>query len=281
MNVITNVITNVIRIHSANDEFQVIEALKCSRVKRAKNHEIFIEGIESIKQALIAKIDISRIIVSDIDGVSDWAKAVITDNHKHAKIIELDSDLYKKLCDRTDPSEMLITARIKSNELADIPLAREPFIVLLDRPGDTGNLGSIIRTANSFNVDALFIIGHSVDIYDPKVIRASLGSIFHTEIVQIQSINEISEYIKAEKERSGIKIIGTDSAGSVSLNDAVISRPVMLIIGNEARGISVTLKSMCDTIIRIPISGETNSLNVAAAAGIFMWEIHKNKPATA
>ncbi|MDR2402880.1 MAG: RNA methyltransferase [Spirochaetaceae bacterium] len=268
---------DVIRINSANDEFQVIESLKCNRVKRAKNHEIFIEGIESIKQALIAKIDISRIIVSDIDGVSDWAKAVIKSNHKHSRIIELDSDLYKKLCDRTDPSEMIITARIESNELANIQLSKAPFILLVDRPGDAGNLGSIIRTANSFDVDAFFIIGHSVDIYDPKVIRASVGSIFHTEIIQIKSMNEIGKYIKVEKERSGIKIIGTDSAGSVSLNDEAINRPIMLIIGNEAKGISVALKNMCDKIIRIPISGKANSLNVAAAAGIFMWEIYKNK----
>jgi TrmH family RNA methyltransferase len=267
---------NVIRINSANDEFQIIKSLKTNRAKRAKNHEIYIEGIESIKQAVSAGIEISRIVVSNINDISGWAKALIT-NSKQSKIIEMASGLYRELCERTDPSEMIITAKIKPGEPADIELSENPFILLLDRPSDTGNLGSIIRTANSFHVDGLFIIGHSVDMYDPKVIRASMGSIFHTRIVPIKAMNDLERYIEREKARVGIKIIGTDTAGTVSLSDEAVSRPVMLIIGNEAKGISVSLKKICDQIIRIPISGETNSLNVATAAGIFMWEIYKGQ----
>jgi TrmH family RNA methyltransferase len=265
---------NIIRINSANDEFQIVESLKTNRAKRAKNHEIYIEGIESIKQAVTAKIEISRIIVSNINDISDWAKALIT-NSKHSRIIEMAPGLYRELCDRTNPSEMIVTAKIKPNEPANIEPSEDPFILLLDRPSDAGNLGSIIRTANSFNVDALFIIGHSVDIYDPKVIRASMGSIFHTKIIQIKAMNELEKYIEREKTRTGIKIIGTDTAGSVSLSDEAIGRPIMLIMGNEAKGISVSLKNICDKIVRIPISGEANSLNVATAAGIFMWEIKR------
>jgi TrmH family RNA methyltransferase len=267
---------HVIRINSANDEFQIIKALKTNRAKRAKNHEIYIEGIEPIKQAVTAKIEISRIVVSNINNISGWAKDLITDS-KQSKIIELASGLYRELCDRTDPSEMVITAKIKPDEPADMELSENPFILLLDRPSDTGNLGSIIRTANSFHVDGLFIIGHSVDMYDPKVIRASMGSVFHTRIIPIKAMNELEKYIEREKARSGIKIIGTDTAGSVSLSDEAIKRPIMLIMGNEAKGISVSLKNICDKIVRIPISGETNSLNVATAAGIFMWEIYKGR----
>jgi TrmH family RNA methyltransferase len=262
----------ILKLNSENDEFQIIESLKLNRAKRAKNHEIFIEGIESIKQAIAAKLEISRIIISNSGFISGWAENIIG-NSSNTKIIELSPELYKKLCDKNEPSEMVITAKVKPKKLEDIQLSESPFIVLFDRPGDSGNLGTIIRTANSFNVEALLVMGHSVDIYDPKVIRASLGNIFHTQIIQIESMNGIEEFIRKEKQRNNIKIAGTDSDGPVSLRDHSIKRPIMIVIGNEAKGMSVGLKNLCDEIIRIPLSGNANSLNVAVAAGIFMWEV--------
>jgi TrmH family RNA methyltransferase len=262
-------------IHTENAEFQIIESLKLNRVKRARAHEIFIEGIESIKQALRANLAVTRIIVMDSNTVSDWAKTVIGE-HQEAAIIEMDKPLYAKLCDRSEPSEMLITAKVTPRTTADLRLPENPFIILFDRPSDAGNLGSIIRSANSFNVDAFLILGHGVDIYDPKVIRASLGSLFFTQITALQSLDELTGFIHREKERNGMIVLGTDSTGTVSLLTGRLQRPLMLIIGNEARGMSVALKGLCDSIISIPISGSVNSLNVASAAGILMWEVYKN-----
>src|SRR5215510_14745559 len=93
---------------------------------------------------------------------------------------------------------MLITAKIKPNTFNDIN-TENPFLIVFDRPGDHGNLGSIIRSANAFNADGIFIIGHGVDIYEPKVIRASLGSIFFTKIVKIESMETLTVYIKKQK----------------------------------------------------------------------------------
>jgi TrmH family RNA methyltransferase len=171
---------------------------------------------------------------------------------------------------------MLVTAKINALALSDVRLPEKPFILLFDRPSDMGNLGSIIRSANAFNADALFIIGHGVDMYDPKVIRASLGSIFFTQIVMIPSLDEFKTFIRQEKTKNGLKILGTDSNGDLSLTGGALNRPLMIIIGNEAKGISLALKGLCDGIISIPISGEVNSLNAASAGSIFMWEVYKN-----
>jgi TrmH family RNA methyltransferase len=171
---------------------------------------------------------------------------------------------------------MLITAKIKPNTLEDI-YTKNPFLIVFDRPSDYGNLGSIIRSANAFHVDGIFIMGHSIDVYEPKVIRASLGSIFFTKVVMIESMEILEEYIKTQKMKNNIEIIGTDSTGTLSIGDYKINRPVMVIIGNEAKGISVKLKELCDKIVRIPTEGNINSLNVSSAASIIMWEIYKNK----
>jgi len=262
-------------INTENAEYQIIKSLKLNRIKRNKLREIFVEGTECIKQAVNANMEITRIIVNDMDNLSGWGKSIIK-QYKNAKVIEMSEKLYNDLSDKTVPSEMLITAKIKQNKIIDDMNTENPFIIVFDRPSDHGNLGSIIRSANAFNVDGIFIIGHGIDIYESKVIRSSLGSIFFTNIAPIESMDVLAQYIKTQKEKNNMEIIGTDSSGALSVKDCRIKRPVMVIIGNESKGMSVKLKEMCDKIIRIPMEGNVNSLNVSCAASIIMWEIYKN-----
>lgn len=266
---------NYLKISAENAEFQIIESLKTNRSKRAKHKEIYIEGIESIKQAFSAGIDITRIITSDLKNLSDWGNQLIS-NYEDAKIIEMSKTLYKKLCDRDEPAEIVVTARIKILKLADIKLSTLPFVLIFDRPSDHGNFGSITRSANSFNVDSIFILGHGIDFYDPKVIRSSLGSVFHSQIVNIESMDQLRNWIVEKKKETNIQIIGTDSTGSVSLLNNKLQTPIAIILGNEAKGMSVGLKDICDYVTSIPISGDVNSLNVSCAGSIFLWDIYRN-----
>ena len=266
---------NRIKIKAENDEYQIIQYLKLNRIKRNKLQEIFIEGIECIKQAIKSDIEITRIITRDIKKLSNWGKDVV-EKYADVKIIEMSGKLYNELSDKTDPSEMLITAKVKHNSINDIK-PPNPFLIVFDRPSDHGNFGSIIRSANAFNADSIFIVGHGIDIYDPKVIRASLGSIFFTKIAAVESMELFMEYVKTQKKINNMEVIGTDSAGDVSAADYKIMRPVLVILGNEAKGMSKNLKDICDRIIRIPIQGNVNSLNVSCAASIIMWEIFKDE----
>jgi len=260
-------------LSTENAEYQIIKALKLNRVKRNKLCEIFIEGTECIKQAINANVEITRIIINDKSNLSDWGKSIIK-QYGSAKIIEMSNHLYNELSEKTNPSEMLVTAKTVPCKIDDIH-TENPFILLFDRPSDYGNFGSLIRSANAFNVDGIFIMGHGIDIYEPKVIRASLGSIFFTKIVTIESMKMLADYIKTQKAKSNMEIIGSDSTGSVSLDDCKIKRPIMVIMGNEAKGMSVKLKELCDKIIKIPMEGNVNSLNVSCAASILMWEVYK------
>ncbi len=262
-------------ISTENAEFQIIRALKLNRTKRHQNGEVFVEGIDSIKQVDRASLEITRIITPDLESLSSWSKDLIRKN-RQAKIICMDHELYKSICDREEPSEIVITVKIKSTQLYDLNLPPNPFLLVFDRPSDYGNLGSLIRSANSFGVDALLIIGHSVDMYDPKVIRSSLGSIFHSTLVAIQSMQEFETWLKAEKEKSSLRIVGTDSTGDISLLNSPLKRPIALILGNEAKGMSVALKHLCDEIVSIPLSGSVNSLNVACAGSILLWDVYRN-----
>jgi len=261
-------------ISAKNAEYQIVQSLKLNRVKRYQSNEVFVEGTESIKQVVSAGVEITRIIVYDERKLSDWGKFLIKTNT--AQLIEMTFDLYKELCDREEPSEILVTAKVKPTTLAELSLPEKPFVLILDRPSDYGNFGSLVRSANSFNVDAILVIGHGIDYYDPKVIRSSLGSIFHSKIIHIQSMQELENWVEKEKHKNGITVIGTDSTGSMSLLDYPLSTPIALILGNEAKGMSVALKNMCDHVIKIPISGSVNSLNISCAGSILLWDVYKN-----
>jgi TrmH family RNA methyltransferase len=258
-------------IRSEDAEYQIIQSLKLNRSKRTKLKEIFIEGTEGIKQLVRAGWPLTRIIHSH-HPLSDWAKNLIAAQDS-AKILAMPPDLYKNLCDKNNPSELLVTAERKQLPIPkDLP---RPFFVVFDRPGDLGNLGTMIRSANAFKVDGIYIAGHGVDVYDPKVIRSSLGGVFFTPIQNIGSMEEMEGIIQNEKAKNGLQVIGADSAGSISMAEQSYQRPVMVILGNEAKGISQKLKSLCDGVLRIPMSGNVNSLNVSNAASIIMWEIFK------
>jgi len=261
-------------VSTENAEFQIIRSLKLSREKRNKRNEIFIEGIECIKQAAAAHIEITRIITADVENLSDWGKDLIGKN-ENATLIEMPEYLYGSLCDKTTPSELLVTAAMKENRLSDIA-GDNPFIVVFDRPSDYGNLGTTIRSANAFCADGIVIVGHGIDMYESKVIRASLGSIFSTKITSVESMEILRGFIDNQKTKNNMLVIGTDSQGEASLAAVKIKRPVMVIIGNEAKGMSVKLKDLCDTIVKIPMGGKVNSLNVSCAASIVMWEVFRN-----
>jgi TrmH family RNA methyltransferase len=277
-------------VNTENAEFQIVQALKLSRSKRAALGEIFIEGTESVKMAVRAGLEITRFIIAASKarpplydsapgpGLSRWARELIRAS-PGVRTLEMADALYKKLCDRADPPELLVTARKKTLNLADLNLGAEPFILLFDRPSDRGNLGSAIRSFNSFGGDALFILGHGVDPWDPKVIRASLGSIFFTPVVLLRSNGELDGFIAEQKKLNAMRVWGTDSGGAVSLSQAPLKRPLLLAIGNEARGISAALKRLCDGIISIPLMGDVNSLNAACAASVCMWELYRRSGA--
>lgn len=267
-----------LRISAENAEFQIIRALQSNRAKRGKLHEIFIEGVGMVKQALGAELEITRIITADIPRLSGWGKGVITRcEGRGAKIIEMSPDLYRALASKENPSELMATAKVRETALEALT-AENPCILLCDRPSGQGNFGSIVRSANAFQADGIFILGHGIDIYEPKVIRASLGSVFFTKIVNIPSMEMLARYIQEQKAKNGLRVIGTDSTGAVALQDAALQRPALFIIGNEAKGMSVKLKALCDEIIRIPVAGNVNSLNVSCAAAIVLWELSKGRP---
>ena len=141
-------------------------------------------------------------------------------------------------------------------------------IFILDGLQDPGNLGTIIRSGVAFGIDTIILSDTCVDLYNPKVVRATEGMIFNLNILR----RNLIEFIPVLK-NLGYKIIGTDVVSGTSIKD-IPHDNVAIIIGNEGNGMSEEVKELCDTFTNIPISSSCESLNAGVAASIIMYEVN-------
>jgi TrmH family RNA methyltransferase len=262
-----------VAVRSENDLFQVLLALKTNRRKRGELGEIFVESVAAIKLAASHDYRFLRFVYADYSGLSDWAKGLIA-QHPAAQRVSMDKALMDKISDREEASELIVTVEKREASLVDIAVDPSAILLILDRPSNHGNLGSILRSANAFGVRAVITTGHAVDAYDPAVIRASLGAVFSTPLIHEESSQALEEWLSALKANCpGFTVAGTDSNSDSSLAEAGLRAPLAIMMGNEAKGLSVRLKAYVDKMVCIPMVGEVDSLNLACATSIFLHAV--------
>ena len=268
-----------LRIEKKNSLFQVLYALKTNRSKRSELNELFIEGTAGIKAAAQGKKRFRRFVFRDYNTLSDWARGLIEDRPE-AQSISLKHALYEELSDKEEPSELIATVEKETLLIDEARLSEGPLVLVLDRPSNHGNLGAMVRSANAFGVELIIILGHGVDPFDPAVIRASRGSVFHTPICQEPSHASFVAWLA--RLRTGYPdtvVLGTDSrAERVLSGSSRFARPAVVLMGNESKGLSVRLREAVDEMVSIPMQGQVDSLNVACAASIILFELSNQAP---
>lgn len=174
------------------------------------------------------------------------------------------NDILKKISQTTTPSRVM--GLVEKKKVNNIIGER---VLILDNIQDPGNLGTIIRSAVAFNIDTIIISDDTVDIYNPKVVRASQGMIFHINIIR-RNIHKTINELKNE----GYKIVGTKVTNGHDVKEASIYSHFALIIGNEGHGISKEIDDLCDEYLYIKMNEKCESLNAGVAASIIMYEIN-------
>jgi TrmH family RNA methyltransferase len=178
-------------------------------------------------------------------------------------------DLFARLTDRDEPPEVLLVARIPAPDLGRVARADGSVVVVVDRPGSPGNLGTIIRTADALGATAVLTTGHGAHLFDPQTVRASVGSIFAVPVVPITSNQELVDWVHAWRAEAPLTVYATDEHGDVELRpDAALRRPAILLLGSERTGLARALRDLADHTLAIPMAGSASSLNVAVAHGI-------------
>jgi tRNA G18 (ribose-2'-O)-methylase SpoU len=267
----------IVNIYSENNDFQRFDVLKRNRNKRHKYNEFFVEGVRNINEAIRNNWDIRGFIYSNQKSLSNWGKDILANSHAQI-FYELHGDLMDKLSDKEDTSELIAIVSIPNDDTSRIEVNDQMVVVVFDRPSNRGNLGTIIRSCDALGCQGLIITGHTVDLYDPETIRASMGSFFNLTTIRMTSPNDIQEWVHNLRMTYGdIQVVGTSATKSKELYFCDFSKPTILLIGNETDGLSYKYKEMSDFMINIPIGGSASSLNVASATSIILYEINRQK----
>jgi TrmH family RNA methyltransferase len=150
--------------------------------------------------------------------------------------------------------------------------------VVLDRPASPSNIGTLIRSADAFGADGVIVTGHGADVYDPKAVRSSTGSLFCLPVVRMASHRPVLDWVAAAR-KSGlpVRIVGTDEDGDLDAFAYDFAQPTVVVVGNETSGLSTSWREACDHLLRIPMTGAASSLNAAAAGTVVLYESSRQR----
>ncbi len=268
---------SVLRVSSRNARFQQWESLLSNRNKRQRAGEFLVQGVRPI--SLAAKFGWRfRALIYDADRpLSAWAQNLL--RGIDTVRVAMAPGLLAELGEKAEGSpEVVAVVEMPGDDLDRIKAGDDFLGVVLDRPANPGNVGSIVRSADAFGASGVIVTGHAVDIYDPRTVRASTGSLFALPVVRSPSHRELAAWVAAQRaRRRPIMIAGTDERGDREVFDVDFTQPTLLLVGNEAAGLSGGWQELCDLTVSIPMTGAASSLNAAAAATAILYEIARQR----
>lgn len=183
-----------------------------------------------------------------------------------AEILEVSADVFRSFSSRDNPQGLAIVAEIEDISLDKVEIDRGLCQVALNEPQDPGNVGTILRTCDGVGAGALILLEHSVDPYDPRAVRASMGAIFTRRIVH-STLRELTEW----SEHNGCDLIAVTGSGEIEYRAYVFRKPLILLMGSERQGLPTDAHVKASVFI--PMSGAVDSLNLSVATGLLLYEV--------
>ena len=233
------------------------------RKNRNKSSKYIIEGFRLVQEAFKANVDIDYLIVTK-DGTDKIDQFLLDYITEDMKIYEISDNLFKELISTENPQGILAVINMNVMPLQ----ANGDFYLLCDKLQDPGNLGTIIRTAHAAGVQGIILTKGTVDIYNEKTIRSTMGSIFY---IPIHYDDDNLSLVKSLKE-DGFNLVVTSLDTDKDFFDEDLRGKTILTVGNEGNGVSAEVLDLADTKVKIPMPGNAESLNVAIATSVIMYE---------
>lgn len=256
---------------ASNPRVKQVVQLQKKRREREKTGLFTAEGIRLFSE--IPEEQLEQVFVSESFLEREDAEAIL-EKAGSREVMEVKDSVFQGMCDTQNPQGILAVVRQRRWTMEQIlELTETPFFMLAENLQDPGNLGTILRTGEGAGITALILSKGTVDIYSPKVIRSTMGSLFRVPFLYVEDIRETI----CELRERGIQIYAAHLAGSVPYDEPDYTRPAGLLIGNEGNGLTEETADCCTGRIRIPMEGAVESLNAAMSAGILMYEVHRQR----
>jgi len=253
-----------------NSLIKELVQLKEKSRNRKNSDQFLIEGQREIELALKGNYELDTILVYP-ELFSEEQLNNLTANSLNT--IELSKEVYQKLAHRETTEGVLAVAKTKSLELSNLNIDTEnPLILIAEAPEKPGNIGALLRTADAANIDAVIIANPKTDMYNPNIIRSSVGCVFTNQIAT-GSTNEVIDFLK----ENNINIYCAALQASVDYHTQDYTKPTAIVVGTEATGLSDEWLQHSTQNIIIPMQGQIDSMNVSVAAGILIFEAKRQR----
>jgi TrmH family RNA methyltransferase len=253
-----------------NTYIKQLVQLKDKSRERKKTGAFLIEGVREVSLAIKGGFEFETVLFYPELFSEEQLNNLTSDQ---TDTIEISKEVYEKLAYRDTTEGVLVVAKSKNHGISDLKFnTKNPLILVAEAPEKPGNIGAILRTADAANVDAVIIANPKTDLYNPNIIRSSVGCIFTNQIAT-GSTSEIIAFLKSKN----INIYSAILQDSVEYHTQDFTKPTAIVVGTEATGLSEEWRVNSTQNIIIPMKGEIDSMNVSVAAGILIFEAKRQR----
>lgn len=263
----------------SNEKVKYIKSLNDKKF-RQRYKAFYLEGIKVVMEVIEMKEAINIEFIAYSKSMLSKVKNSNTvldflENEGEIKKYEFEESVFKTMVDTVTPQGILIVVKIPDLDIQDMYKRIKGNVLIIDRVQDSGNLGTIIRTCDAFNVRDIICTTGTADAFSNKVTRSTMGSILRANIVYLKE-DKLLEFMDKLVAKD-YKIISTSLKSKKSIEEIDMSGNLAIVVGNESCGVSKNILDKSTVLAKIPMSGTAESLNVAVATGILLYNQYKNK----
>lgn len=252
---------------ASNKTYKFVKSLAMKKA-RAEHGCFIVEGVKSVCEALMSDVIVDMVMISD-NALSKCSEIIELSNKKNIQLYSVGDSLFSSVSDTKTPEGVLCVAKMYKSAKIDY---KNGLYLYCDNLSDPGNAGTLIRCADAVGASGVFFSKGSVDIYNPKTVRATMGSLFHLPVY-----DGVEEQILLDMKKKNFSVYaGALTDNALDYKDAVYPENTVVVIGNEANGVSDEVLSIADNAVIIPICGRAESLNASVAGSILMYEWRRN-----
>lgn len=249
---------------------QRLRRLVARRSARAAEGCLVVEGAKLLEMALDAGVAVESVYLEPGAGLDELVARCLAAG---ARVFELEPDVLDRVAGTVTPQPVVAVVAAVGADLAEVLAARPSLVVVGADVRDPGNAGALARVAAGAGADAIIYCGQSVDVSNPKTVRASAGAVFHLPVVAEGDAGAVLDALGA----AGLTRLGLVAQAGADYTRVDLRRPVAVVVGNEANGLPDELISRLDQLVTIPMAGHTESLNVGVAAAVVCFEAARQR----
>ncbi len=257
----------------ANSRIKQVVQWQTKPKERQRDRVFVVEGLKMYREAPEERIREVYGSTEFLERLRRQPDSSAADKLARTGYEEVTGEVFAKLSDTRTPQGILAVVEQPGYELNQLLLQKNPLFLLLENLQDPGNLGTILRTGEGAGITAVIMSASTVDIFNPKVIRSTMGSIYRVPFLYEENLQTTVERLHA----AGVKTYAAHLQGDTYYDGLTFRGPTAFLIGNEANGLSEALTARASARIKIPMEGQVESLNAGVAAALLMYEAHRQR----